>query len=92
MDKKKFQPNVNQGYVVTIEGRIGSLNVNKPDGYAAEVERMQNALEDVLSRLSTDELVDLRLSQNKEMTPEEEVIAKEQMRKDMDENRDRPSI
>ena len=50
MDKKKFQPNVNQGYVVTIEGRIGSLNVNKPAGYADEVNRLQNALEDVLSR------------------------------------------
>jgi len=42
--------------------------------------------------LSPEELHALRLSQNKTMTPEEEAVAKARMRKDMDENRDRPSI
>ena len=91
-DKVAFKPNTNQGYVLTIEGRINSLNVNKPHGYADEVKRMNSALEDVLSRLSKDDLVALRISQNKGLTPEEEVLAKTQMRKEMDENRDRPSI
>jgi len=92
MRETKFQPNVNQGYILTIEGRIGSLNANKPDGYIDEIKRLQNAHADVLTRLSPEELHALRLSQNKTMTPEEEAVAKARMRKDMDENRDRPSI
>lgn len=83
--------NVNQRHIITIEGRINSLNVNKPEGYAGEVARLQHALADVLTRLSVEELHDLRLSQNKKMTPEEEAVARERTRKAMNENRDKPS-
>jgi hypothetical protein len=92
MDKTAFAPSVNQRHIVTIEGRINSLNVNKPEGYAGEVARLQHALADVLTRLSAEELQALRLSQNKIMTPEEEAVDRDRVRKAMDENRDKPSI
>lgn len=91
-DEKVFTPTKDQGYVILIEGRIGSLNANKPTGYAGEVQRMTFALADVLGRMPEEDVTALRAHQNKVLTPQEIEQARIQMNKRMDENRDKPSI
>ncbi len=91
-DEKIFTPTKDQGYIILIEGRIGSLNANKPTGYTGEVKRMTFALADVLSRMSEEDVTALRAHQNKVLTPREIEEARIQMNKRMEENRDKPSI
>ena len=91
-DEEVFTPTKDQGYVILIEGRIGSLNANKPSGYAGEVQRMTHALTDVLGRMPEEDVTALRAHQNKVLTPQEIEQARIQMNKRMDENRDKPSI
>jgi len=91
-DEKIFTPTKDQGYIILIEGRIGSLNANKPTGFAGEVQRMTFALADVLSRMSEEDVTALRAHQNKVLTPREIEEARIQMNKRMEENRDSPSI
>ena len=81
-----------QNYVCTIEGRISSLNIYKTQGYEGEVERMKFALADVISNMSEGELDALRAIQNKVLTPAEKAAEATRMRKQMEENRDKPSI
>jgi DNA mismatch repair protein MutH len=92
MYDKVFKPTVNQGYVRIIEGRISSLNIYKPKGYASEVIRLEHALTDVIGKMAEGELESLRAYQNKIMTPEEKAAEAKAMIKAMSENRDKPSI
>ena len=92
MYDKIFKPTVSQSYVCTIEGRINSLNIYKPKGYASEVIRLEHALTDVVSKMAEGELESLRAYQNKTMTPEEKAAEAKAMIKAMSENRDKPSI
>lgn len=92
MYDKIFKPTVNQGYVRIIEGRISSLNINKPTGYADEVTRMEHALTDVVSKMAEGELEALRAYQNKVMTPAEKAAEAKALVEAMSANRDKPSI
>lgn len=81
-----------QNYVCTIEGRIASLSIYKTQGYEAEVNRMKFALADVIANMAEGELDALRAIQNKVLTPAEKAAEATRMRKQMEENRDKPSI
>lgn len=85
-----------QNYVCTIEGRISSLTIHKEQGYAAsydaEIARMRFALADVIANMSEGELDALRAIQNRVLTPAEKAAEATRMRKQMEENRDKPSI
>jgi hypothetical protein len=92
MSENIFIPTVNQGYVRTIEGRIGSLKINKPEGYIGEIKYMEHALKDVINRMEPGELANLRSYQNIVMTPKEIEEERVRVNKAMAENRDKPSI
>jgi microcompartment protein CcmL/EutN len=81
-----------QNYVRTIEGRIASLNIYKEAGYEAEVQRMEFALADVIANMPEGELDALRAIQNKVLTPAEKAAESTRIAKQMEENRDKPSI
>lgn len=81
-----------QNYVRTIEGRIASLNIYKESGYEAEVQRMEFALADVIANMPEGELDALRAIQNKVLTPAEKAVEATRVAKQMEENRDKPSI
>jgi microcompartment protein CcmL/EutN len=81
-----------QNYVRTIEGRIASLNIYKEAGYEAEVQRMEFALADVIANMPEGELDALRAIQNKVLTPAEKAAEATRVAKQMEENRDKPSI
>jgi hypothetical protein len=81
-----------QNYIRTIEGRIASLNIYKEAGYEAEVQRMEFALADVIANMPEGELDALRAIQNKVLTPAEKAAESTRIAKQMEENRDKPSI
>ena len=81
-----------QNYIRTIEGRIASLNIYKEAGYEAEVQRMEFALADVIANMPEGELDALRAIQNKVLTPAEKAAESTRISKQMEENRDKPSI
>ena len=81
-----------QNYIRTIEGRIASLNIYKEAGYEAEVQRMEFALADVIANMPEGELDALRAIQNKVLTPAEKAAESTRIAKQMEENRDNPSI
>ena len=81
-----------QNYVRTIEGRIASLNIYKEAGYAAEVQRMEFALADVIANMPEGELDALRAQQNRVLTAAEKAAIAKRDREVMESNRDKPSI
>lgn len=84
--------NKNQEYVKLIEGRILSLQVNKTPGWESTITHLNLALADVRTRLTPEELAEVKASQQYVMTAEEQKVQRAEEAREMANNRDKPSI
>ena len=84
------QEDANQGYLKRIDLRIRTLSAQSPN--SSELARMQAVREDVLSRLSPEELTAYEKAVNATKTREEMAAEAEAERIAMEANRDKPAI
>lgn len=75
-----------------IEGRIASLNINKPAGWQPTVAYLEMAHADLMLRLSTSDIEEIRASQNHVMTAEEQKVARAREVAELNQNKDKNSI
>jgi hypothetical protein len=84
------QDGINQSYLSRIDLRIRTLSAQSPG--SAELARMQAAREDVLSRLSPEELTAYEKAANATKTRQELAAEAEAERIAMEANKDKPAI
>ena len=84
--------NRDQQNIKHIEGRIASLNINKPEGWQPTVAYLQMAHTDLMSQLTVDEIAEIRASQNRVVSAEEQKVARAREVAELNQNKDKNSI
>lgn len=90
IDRNKLT--ADQNHLVTIEGRIDSLKANKTEGWQRELERMQVAHADVLSKLSEEEVAGIRALDESSLTDKQRAARRAKDEAEMEMNKDKNSI
>lgn len=80
-----------QNHFVHVERRIAGVKVNRPAGWENYMVYLQMAHDDVLGRLSPEELAEIRASQAYVPTEAEKRRERAREVKEMEANKDKPS-
>lgn len=83
--------NKTQQQFIHVERQLSGLRINKPAGWESYLPYLEAAHDDVLGKLTDEELTEVRVSQNHVMTAEEQKVAREREYKEMAMNKDKPS-
>ena len=84
--------NTEQKNLMLVEQRISSLIINKPDGWESTLSYLEFAQGDILSRLTKEEIAEIRVGQNTILSDEEQADELAKQMEEMKHNRDKPAI